>query len=91
MVVNHFLHAFARDQSHNLSSDFSCFQKVAECTNRSEKLLEVRTYDAAENALDAITEALSISPYSERLLKMKAEFLFMVCALSAFSFACSSI
>ncbi|KAJ6700031.1 HEAT SHOCK PROTEIN DNAJ WITH TETRATRICOPEPTIDE REPEAT-CONTAINING PROTEIN [Salix purpurea] len=53
-------------------------QKVAECTNRSEKLLEVRTYDAAVNALDAITEALSISPYSERLLKMKAEFLFML-------------
>ncbi|KAJ6741771.1 HEAT SHOCK PROTEIN DNAJ WITH TETRATRICOPEPTIDE REPEAT-CONTAINING PROTEIN [Salix viminalis] len=53
-------------------------QKVAECTNRSEKLLEVRTYDAAVNALDAITEAMSISPYSERLLKMKAEFLFML-------------
>ncbi|KAL9361433.1 hypothetical protein Peur_044218 [Populus x canadensis] len=52
-------------------------QKVAECTNRSAKLLEERTYDAAVNALDAIGEALSISPYSERLLEMKAEFLFM--------------
>jgi len=81
---------FARNQSHDLSSGFPCFQKVAECTNRSAKLLEERTYDAAVNALDAIGEALSISPYSERLLEMKAEFLFMVCALSAFSFACSS-
>eukprot|EP00258_Populus_trichocarpa_P018115 XP_006381002.2 uncharacterized protein LOC7496120 [Populus trichocarpa] len=53
-------------------------QKVAECTNRSAKLLEERTYDAAVNALDAIGEALSISPYSERLLEMKAEFLFML-------------
>uniref|UniRef100_A0A6M2F8I0 J domain-containing protein n=1 Tax=Populus davidiana TaxID=266767 RepID=A0A6M2F8I0_9ROSI len=53
-------------------------QKVAECTNRSAKLLEERTYDAAVKALDAIGEALSISPYSERLLEMKAEFLFML-------------
>ncbi|CAK7342656.1 unnamed protein product [Dovyalis caffra] len=53
-------------------------QKVAECTNRSAKLLEERTYGAALSALDVIAEALSISPYSERLLEMKAEFLFML-------------
>ena len=60
---------------------------MVECINHSAKLLEERTYDAAVNALDVIAEALSISPYSERLLEMKAEFLFMVCALSTFSSA----
>ncbi|KAJ6778799.1 HEAT SHOCK PROTEIN DNAJ WITH TETRATRICOPEPTIDE REPEAT-CONTAINING PROTEIN [Salix koriyanagi] len=53
-------------------------QKVVECINHSAKLLEERTYDAALNALDVIAEALSISPCSERLLEMKAEFLFML-------------
>ncbi|KAJ6304180.1 hypothetical protein OIU77_017952 [Salix suchowensis] len=53
-------------------------QKVVECINHSAKLLEERTYDATLNALDVIAEALSISPCSERLLEMKAEFLFML-------------
>ncbi|KAJ6749694.1 hypothetical protein OIU85_000339 [Salix viminalis] len=53
-------------------------KKVVECINHSAKLLEERTYDAALDALDVIAEALSISPCSERLLEMKAEFLFML-------------
>jgi hypothetical protein len=52
---------------------------VANCTNRSAKLLEQKTSDAALSALEIIAEALSISSYSEKLLEMKAEALFMVC------------
>ncbi|XP_062002722.1 uncharacterized protein LOC133720442 [Rosa rugosa] len=48
-------------------------QKVAEYTNRSAKLLEQRTTDAALSALEIVSEALSISEYSEKLLEMKAE------------------
>lgn len=54
-------------------------QKIAKYTNRSAKLLEQRTSDAALSALEIIAEALSISLYSEKLLEMKAEALFMVC------------
>lgn len=49
--------------------------------NRSAKLFEQQTSDAALSALDVIAEALSISPYSEQLLEMKAESMFMVCAV----------
>uniref|UniRef100_A0A2P2K761 J domain-containing protein n=2 Tax=Rhizophora mucronata TaxID=61149 RepID=A0A2P2K761_RHIMU len=53
-------------------------QKVAECMDHGVKLLEQRTSDAAPNALDAFEKALSISPYSERLLEMKVESMFML-------------
>ncbi|KAJ4830984.1 hypothetical protein Tsubulata_009302 [Turnera subulata] len=53
-------------------------QKVAECQNRSAQLLEQRTSEVAVTALDAISEALSVSPFSEKLLEMKAESLFML-------------
>ncbi|XP_002532671.2 uncharacterized protein LOC8268658 [Ricinus communis] len=53
-------------------------QKVVEYINQCDKLLDRRTSDAARNALDIIADALSISPYSERLLEMKAEFMFML-------------
>ncbi|XP_035545296.1 uncharacterized protein LOC108982058 isoform X2 [Juglans regia] len=53
-------------------------QKVAENTNRAAKLLEQRTSDAALIALEIIAEALSISLYSEKLLEMKAEALYML-------------
>ncbi|KAL6138056.1 hypothetical protein ACLB2K_063342 [Fragaria x ananassa] len=48
-------------------------QKVAEYMNRSAKLLEQKTTDAALSALEIVSEALSISEYSEKLLEMKAE------------------
>ncbi|KAF5737668.1 hypothetical protein HS088_TW13G00556 [Tripterygium wilfordii] len=48
-------------------------QKVAEFTDRAAELLKQRTSDAAATALDIISEALSISQYSEKLLEMKAE------------------
>ena len=54
------------------------FQKVADCTDQSAKLLEQKNPDAALSALEIISEALSISPYSEKLLKMKVEALIMV-------------
>ncbi|KAG7961958.1 hypothetical protein I3843_09G041200 [Carya illinoinensis] len=53
-------------------------QKVAKCTNRSTELLEQRTSDAALSALEIIDESLSISLYSEKLLEMKAEALYML-------------
>lgn len=53
-------------------------QKVAEYTKRSTKLLEQRTTDAALSALGIISEALSISGYSEKLLEMKADALYLL-------------
>lgn len=50
--------------------------------NRSAKLLEQRTSSDVETALGIIDEALIISSFSEKLLEMKAEALFMVCAAS---------
>lgn len=61
--------------------DFPDWQKVVKCTNHSAELLQQRTSDAASNALTIITEALSISSYSEKLLKMKGEALCMVCLI----------
>lgn len=57
----------------------SYLQKVAEYMNRSAKLLEQKTTDAALSALEIVSEALSISEYSEKLLEMKAEALCLVC------------
>lgn len=51
---------------------------MAECADQSAKLLEQKNPDAALSALEIISEALSISPYSEKLLKMKVEALIMV-------------
>ncbi|KAB1228003.1 hypothetical protein CJ030_MR1G022990 [Morella rubra] len=53
-------------------------QKVLECTNRSAELLKRSTANDAETALEVIAEAVVISSYSERLLEMKAEALFML-------------
>ncbi|KAL5546407.1 hypothetical protein UlMin_006094 [Ulmus minor] len=53
-------------------------QKVAECTDQSAKLLEQNNPDTVLRALKTISEALSISLYSEKLLKMKAEALIML-------------
>lgn len=46
---------------------------------RSAQLLQNKTSNDAEIALGVIDEALFISSYSEKLLEMKAEALFMVC------------
>lgn len=51
---------------------------MSECVQRCLELLRRRTPKDAENALEAIAEALHISPYSEKLLEMRAQFLFMV-------------
>ncbi|KAL6145189.1 hypothetical protein ACLB2K_055877 [Fragaria x ananassa] len=53
-------------------------QKVTEYMNRSAKLLEQKTTDAALSALEIVSEALCISDYSEKLLEMKAEALCML-------------
>ncbi|XP_065857452.1 uncharacterized protein [Euphorbia lathyris] len=52
--------------------------KVVDCMIHAAKLLEQRTSDAALSALQVISEAISSSPYSERLLEMKAKSIFMV-------------
>lgn len=59
-------------------------QKVAEWTDISAKLLEQKNPDAALSAIESISKALSISLYSETLLEMKAEALYMVRALSTY-------
>ncbi|KAB2608288.1 dnaJ subfamily C member 7-like [Pyrus ussuriensis x Pyrus communis] len=48
-------------------------EKVVDYTNRSTKLLDQRNTDAALTALGLVSEALSVSSYSETLLEMKAE------------------
>lgn len=48
--------------------------------NRSAEILQKKTSSDVENALEFIAEALTISPCSEKLLEMKAEALFLVCA-----------
>ncbi|CAN0907882.1 DnaJ homolog subfamily C member 7 [Linum grandiflorum] len=52
-------------------------QKVADCIERSNELLEQKTPDASSAALEILAEALLLSPYSERLLQLKAESMFM--------------
>ncbi|KAG6632361.1 uncharacterized protein LOC122292374 [Carya illinoinensis] len=55
-------------------------QKVIDCMNCSAEIL-IRTRSTAndaETALEVIAEALMISPYSEKLLEMKTEALFML-------------
>lgn len=58
---------------------FPDWQKVSECLKYSSELLQKRTSNEAESALELIADALLISSYSEKLLEMKAESLFMVC------------
>ncbi|GMJ15529.1 tetratricopeptide repeat 16, DNA J protein C31 [Hibiscus trionum] len=53
-------------------------QKLSECMHRSAELLQRRTSDDAESALELIAEALKISLSSEKLLEMKAEALFIL-------------
>lgn len=63
---------------------FVYLQKVTEWTEISTKLLEQKNPDAALSALESISEALSISLYSENLLEMKVEALHMVGSLSTY-------
>lgn len=53
-------------------------QKVVNYVNQSAELLQQKTLESATNALEVITKALSISIYSEKLLEMKGEALFML-------------
>ncbi|KAF5447736.1 hypothetical protein F2P56_033263 [Juglans regia] len=55
-------------------------QKVIDCMNCSAEILTRTrsTANDAETALEVIAEALMISPYSEKLLEMKTEALFML-------------
>lgn len=58
---------------------FPLWQNLSECILQSAELLQRRTSDDAESALEVIAEALQISLYSEKLLEMKAEALSIVC------------
>ncbi|GAB4856009.1 hypothetical protein Ancab_024648 [Ancistrocladus abbreviatus] len=53
-------------------------EKVSECMDHSAELLQRRTPKDVEGALEVIAEALIISPYSDKLLEMKAEALFVL-------------
>ena len=49
--------------------------------NQSAELLQLKSFESATHALEIITEALSISCYSEKLLELKGEALFRVFAV----------
>ncbi|KAK6925573.1 DnaJ domain [Dillenia turbinata] len=66
-------------------------EKVSECLARCAELLQWKTSVAAENALELIAEALEISSYSEKLLKMKAEALFLLQKYEAVIQLCEQI
>ncbi|KAF2312097.1 hypothetical protein GH714_028039 [Hevea brasiliensis] len=53
-------------------------QKVSECLQRSAELLRRKTSCDAGSALELILEASTISPFSEKLLEMKATSLFLL-------------
>ncbi|CAI9297654.1 unnamed protein product [Lactuca saligna] len=53
-------------------------QKVSDYLKLAAEILEQKTYESATNALGTITDALSISSYSEKLLNMKGEALLML-------------
>ncbi|OAY48487.1 uncharacterized protein LOC110617158 isoform X2 [Manihot esculenta] len=53
-------------------------QKVSECLQHSAKLLERKTSYDAGCALELLLEASTISPFSEKLLEMKATSLFLL-------------
>lgn len=55
------------------------FQKVSECMKLAAELLGRRTSSDIDCAVTVISEGLSISSYSEKLLKMKVDALLMVC------------
>ncbi|KAK4791098.1 hypothetical protein SAY86_031511 [Trapa natans] len=53
-------------------------QKVTDCINHCAELLVSKASQDAENALELIAEALTISMYSEKLIEMKVKILFML-------------
>lgn len=53
-------------------------QKVSVCMNRCAELMQRSTSNDAETALEVIAEALTLSSFSERLLEMKANALFVL-------------
>ncbi|GMI63337.1 hypothetical protein HRI_000003000 [Hibiscus trionum] len=53
-------------------------KRVDDLVISSTARLEQKSSSAASSALDMIAEALSVSPYSEKLLEMKAEALYML-------------
>lgn len=57
---------------------FHVCQKVLECIKQSTDLWQRRTLSDAEFVLGVVAEALMISSYSEKLLEIKADVLFMV-------------
>lgn len=61
-----------------LLGGYPCLQKVVDSMDHATKLLEQQTSDAGNSALEVIAEALTVSPYSERLLGIKAKSMFMV-------------
>lgn len=53
-------------------------QEVVKCMNDAAERLKDRNSNATGSALKLLTKALSISLYSEKLLQMKAEALYLV-------------
>ncbi|XP_043725168.1 uncharacterized protein LOC122671794 isoform X2 [Telopea speciosissima] len=60
------------------SNGLQKIQQVAKHIDRSIELLRQRKQSDAKKVLQIVAEGLSMSPYSERLVEMKAEALFML-------------
>ncbi|XP_002513529.2 uncharacterized protein LOC8274328 [Ricinus communis] len=60
------------------SSGLQKAQKVSECLQHAAELLKRKTPNDVESALELIAEGLVIGPYSEKLLEMKADSLFLL-------------
>jgi DnaJ homolog subfamily C member 7 len=55
------------------------WQKISGLISHSEEYLIKKAFDKIPSALQMISDALSISIYSDKLMEMKAEALLLVC------------
>ncbi|PWA34733.1 dnaJ domain, Zinc finger, CCHC-type, Tetratricopeptide-like helical domain protein [Artemisia annua] len=60
------------------SDGLQSVEKVVNHIKQSAELLQLKTFESATQAMEIIAEALSISSYSEKLLKLKGEALFQL-------------
>ncbi|GKD18019.1 DnaJ domain, zinc finger, CCHC-type, tetratricopeptide-like helical domain protein, partial [Tanacetum coccineum] len=67
---------FDKSLNREASNGLKNAKKVANNIKQSAELLQLKTLDSATQALKIIAEALSVSCYSEKLLKLKGEALF---------------
>nr|GEW08760.1 DnaJ domain, zinc finger, CCHC-type, tetratricopeptide-like helical domain protein [Tanacetum cinerariifolium] len=60
------------------SDGLQSVEKVGNHIKQSAELLQLKTFESATNAMEIVTEALSVSCYSEKLLELEGEALFQL-------------